>query len=265
MSSGLYAKRAGQGPAVILLHGLFGSGANLGSLARSLRESFTVFSLDLPGHGRSDRLPNPDLRGMADSLNRWIEEEGLPCAHVVGHSLGGKVAMQLALQYPGKVESLVVADIAPVQYQAHHDDVFAALAAVVDGQCGSREEAARLMAPHLAEDGVIQFLLASLQRDIRGNFVWRFDLKGIEAAYPALRLAPEGSASFTGPVLFIKGGNSDYIQEQHRPAIKSFFPAATVKIMPDCGHWLHAEKPQLFNGIVGRFLALPKQSMLAGD
>jgi esterase len=161
------------------------------------------------------------------------------------------------------VESLVVADIAPVEYPAHHDDVFAALAAVVCGQCGSREDAARLMASHLAEDSVIQFLLANLQRDQGGSFGWRFDLAGIKAAYPALRAAPEAGQSYAGPVLFIKGGKSDYIQKQYRPAINSFFPTATVKVMPDCGHWLHAEKPQLFNGIVGRFLALPKQRMLA--
>jgi esterase len=263
MSSGLYAKRAGQGPAVVLLHGLFGSGANLGALARSLRDTFTVFSLDLPGHGRSGRLVNPDLCGMADTLNHWMEEEGLSRAHIVGHSLGGKVAMQLALRYPAKVESLVVADIAPVQYTAHHDDVFAALMAVADGQCGSREEAARLMAPHIAEDAVIQFLLASLQRDTRGSFGWRFDLAGIRAAYPALQAAPESGPPYTGPVLFIKGGDSNYIQEQHRQAITAFFPTATVKVVPDSGHWLHAEKPQLFNSIVGRFLALPKQRMLA--
>jgi esterase len=265
MSSGVYAKRAGEGPGVVLLHGLFGSGANQGALSRSLRNAFTVFSLDLPAHGRSDRLVNLDLCRMADSLNRWMEEEGLSHAHVVGHSLGGKVAMQLALQFPEKVESLVVADIAPVQYAAHHDEVFAALAAVADGQCGSREEAVQLMARHIEEDAVIQFLLASLQRDSRGNFAWRFDLEGIKAAYPALRAAPESGRSYAGPVLFIRGGDSDYVQEQHKSAITSFFPTATVKVMPDCGHWLHAEKPQLFNGLVGRFLAVPKQRMLVRE
>jgi esterase len=265
MPSGLHAKRAGQGPAVILLHGLFGSGANLGALARSLREEFAVFSPDLPNHGRSCWSVNPDLPGMADSLCRWMDEEGLSRAHLVGHSLGGKIAMLLALRYPGRIESLVVADIAPVNYTAHHDGVFAALAAVADGQCASREEAARLMAPHLKEDAVIQFLLTSLQRDAQGQYGWRFDLEGIRAAYPALLAAPQGEQSYPGPVLFIKGGDSDYIQAQYWPAITSFFPAATVKVMPDCGHWLHAEKPQLFNGIVGRFLAPSKPRMLVRE
>jgi esterase len=262
MSSGLYVKRTGQGKAVILLHGLFGSGGNLGALARSLLKEFTVFSPDLPNHGRSDWSVNPDLPGMADSLCRWMDEEGLSRAHLVGHSLGGKVAMLLALQYPGRVESLVVADIAPVNYTAHHEGVFAALAAVANGQCTSREEAARMMASHLPEDAVIQFLLTSLQRDAQGLYGWRFDLEGIRAAYPALLAAPQEDQPYPGPVLFIKGGDSDYIQAQHWPAITAFFPAATIKVMPDCGHWLHAEKPQVFNGIVGRFLALPKQRML---
>jgi len=265
MPSGLYAKRAGQGTAVILLHGLFGSGANLGALARNLREEFAVFNPDLPNHGRSNWSVDPDLPGMADSLCRWMDEEGLPRAHLVGHSLGGKVAMQLAVRDPGRVESLVVADIAPVKYTAHHDGVFAALAAVADGQCASREEAARLMAPHLQEDAVIQFLLTSLLRDAGGQYGWRFDLEGIRAAYPALQAAPQGGRSYPGPVLFIKGGDSDYIQAQHKLAITSFFPAATVKVMPDCGHWLHVEKPQMFNGIVARFLASSKPRMLAGE
>ena len=173
--------------------------------------------------------------------------------------------MQLALHNPGKVESLVVADIAPVRYPALHDSVFAALAAVVDGQCNSREEAAQLMAAHIADNAVIQFLLASLRRDTRGQFTWRFDLPGIKAAYPALRAAPEKDPPYTGPVLFIKGGDSDYIKEQHRSAISTFFPGATMKVMPDCGHWLHVQKPQLFNRIVGRFLAQPKQRMLGPD
>ena len=263
MATDLYAKRAGEGTAVVLLHGLFGAGANMGMLARALQEQFEVFSLDLPNHGRSGWLPTLDLPVMADRLRHWMDEEGLSAAHLVGHSLGGKVAMQLALQSPTRVRSLIVADIAPVQYAAHHESVFAALQAVAAGCCASREEAAKLLACYLQEDAVIQFLLASLQRDSGGKMHWRFDLQGIRAAYPLLLAAPSAEQAYPGPVLFIKGDASDYVQEQHWSAIRTLFPAASIKVMPGCGHWLHVEKPQLFNGIVARFLALPEQRKLA--
>jgi esterase len=262
MAPDLFVKRMGEGPAVVLLHGLFGAGGNLGALARALREQCTVFSIDLPSHGRSGWLPQLDLPAMADHLRRWMDVEGLSAAHLVGHSLGGKVAMQLALRDPRRVRSLVVADIAPVAYAAHHELVFAALQAVATGRCCSREEAATLMASYLQEEAVIQFLLTSLQRDGEGIMRWRFDLQGIRVGYASLLAAPHAGQSYSGPVLFIKGGASEYIQEQHWPAIKAIFPGASIRVMPGCGHWLHAEKPQLFNGIVARFLAAQERYSL---
>jgi esterase len=250
----LHSSSIGQGPNVVLLHGLFGSGSNLGALARSLQDRFHVHSVDLPDHGRSDWQDTTDLASLAASLRHWMQHQGVGSACFVGHSLGGKVAMQLALDYPALVEALVVADIAPVAYPPGHDAVFAALDAVVERRCRSREEAAAVMAEHLQEAGVIQFLLMSLRRGSDGSYTWRFNLQGIREGYASLREAPGAAAPFSGPVLFIKGGDSDYIREVHRTHILALFPAAQVKIMPGCGHWLHAERPSLFNGIVGRFL-----------
>ena len=110
------------------------------------------------------------------------------------------------------------------------------------------------MMPHLHDADVIRFLLLSLRRNEMGTYRWCFDLRGLKAAYPALLAAPLGEQTYNGPVLFIKGGASDYIGEQHWPAIRALFPAASIRTMPDCGHWLHAEKPRLFNAIVTRFL-----------
>lgn len=259
MATDLYVKQAGDGPAVVLLHGLFGASANLGALARALQATCSVFSVDLPGHGRSAWLADFTLPAMAERLRAWLDDAGLSCAHFVGHSLGGKVAMELALQQPQRVSSLAVADIAPVAYQAHHDAVFAALEAVASRPCTSREEAGARMAQYLDEDSVIQFLLSSLQRDAQGHYHWRFDLLGLSAAYPALLAAPAGDRIYAGPVLFIKGGASDYIQPQFWPAVQRLFPAATLEVMAGCGHWLHAEKPVLFNSIVARFLASLEQ------
>ena len=250
----LHCSLDGEGPPVVLLHGLFGSGNNLGALARSLRERFAVYSLDLPNHGRSDWLPDADLPQLTRAVADWMSRHELSGARLVGHSLGGKVAMQLALSQPRLVAALVVADIAPVVYPARHDAVFAALEAVAAAHCTSRQQAAALLSEYLPEPDVVQFLLMSLQRDARGVYDWRFNLAGIRRDYRAVRDAPRADAPYRGPVQFIKGGESDYIRPEHREAILALFPQATIKVMPDCGHWLHAQRPQLFNGIVGRFL-----------
>jgi esterase len=254
MNAHLHVSSVGDGPAVILLHGLFGSGGNLGSLARSLKDRYLVHSVDLPNHGRSSWVEESDLGVMAGALAGWMQEENLPRAAVIGHSLGGKVAMQLALSEPGRVASLVVADIAPVEYPPGHDAVFAALEAVANSGCRSRTEAASLMADHLQEEGVIQFLLTSLRRQENGTYDWRFNLLGLKQDYPAARAAPQLGQPYCGPVMFIKGGDSDYIVESQRAVTLALFPDAQMKVMPGCGHWPHAQRPELFNGLVGRFL-----------
>jgi esterase len=262
MAAELFVKRAGSGSPIVLMHGLFGAGGNLGALARALQAAFTVLCLDLPGHGRSRWLPKLDLPALADAVRRWMDEENLARVHLLGHSLGGKVAMQLALQYPARVESLIVVDIAPVAYHGQHEQVFDALEAVAARQCNSREEAAAILSRYLREDAVVQFLLASLQRDSQGSYRWRFDLAGLRDAYPALLAAPQAGRAYAGPVLFIKGGASDYIREQDWPTVQTFFPQASLEVMPGCGHWLHAENPQDFNAIVMRFLAPLEQRKL---
>ena len=238
----------------MLLHGLFGMGSNLGALARSLQDEFRVYSVDLPNHGRSDWLEVMDLPAMAECIEHWMDLQSLPRAHVLGHSLGGKIAMQLALRNPGRVGALCVADIAPVSYPPHHDSVLAALQAVEDSTCHSRSDVKAIMAHYLEEEMVIQFLLMSLRRSEEGVYGWRFDLAGIIANYDSIRAALEAAAPFTSDVLFIKGGDSNYIRPQHRDHIMALFPGAEVKIMPGCGHWLHAQQPRLFNSIVRRFL-----------
>lgn len=254
MNVKLHSSLLGDGPPVILLHGLFGSGGNLGALARALSDRYQVHSVDLPNHGRSGWMERSDLAAMAGALRDWMNHHELRTASLVGHSLGGKVAMELALAHRERVTSLVVADIAPVAYEPHHDAVFAGLAAVAASPCGSRKEATARMEAHIEEADVIQFLLTSLQRGEDGNYHWRFNLQGLRDDYSAVRAAPDFRSPYGGPVLFIKGGNSDYIQDKHRTHILALFPEAELKIMPGCGHWLHAQKPQLFNGLVCRFL-----------
>ncbi len=254
MSSHINCSVAGEGPAVVLVHGLFGSGGNLGALGRSLRDRYRVYSIDLPNHGRSAWMENATVENMAQAVIAWARLQGIGSARFVGHSLGGKVSMALALARPQLVDALAVADIAPVAYPPGHDAVFAALDAVSAAGVGSRAQAQEIMARHLQEPDVIQFLLASLQREQDGSYSWRFNLEGLKSNYAAARAAPTARGPFTGPTLFIKGGKSDYILTEHRPQVHRLFPNASLKVMPEAGHWLHAQQPSLFNGIVGRFL-----------
>ena len=254
MAVSLHARRSGEGAPLLLLHGLFGAGTNLGALGRSLRDRYAVYAIDLPGHGRSARLETYTLSTMAGAVRGWLDHEGMDSVHLVGHSLGGKVAMQLALAAPGSVRSLVVADIAPVAYPPRHDAVFAALQSVADADCDSRAAAQAILQAQLVEPGVVEFLLGSLARDHRGVYDWRFDLPGLRAGYAALSAAPAANGPWEGAVLFIKGEQSDYLREEHRADIDALFPHSQLRVMAGCGHWLHVEKPQLFNGIAGRFL-----------
>lgn len=249
----LHAESVGDGPDVVLLHGLFGMGSNLGGLARSLAEGYRVHCIDLPGHGRSGPAGAAGLPAMAAALLAWLDAQRMDAVRLCGHSLGGKVAMQLALTAPERVAALVVGDIAPVSYAPSHDAVFAATAAVEAAAVASRREAAPVLRRYLDEEAVIQFLLLSLARDADGRWRWRFDRAGLEASYPALLAAPEATAPYEGPALFIRGERSGYLSRAHAAAIRPFFPRARVETLPDCGHWLHVEAPRRFQSLVRGF------------
>jgi esterase len=254
MSVNIHATSTGHGPDVILIHGLFGMGSNLGALARALQDNFTVHSLDLPNHGRSGWADCIDIPAMAVAVLGWMDSVSLQNVALVGHSLGGKVAMELAQQQPGRIRALIVADIAPVSYPPGHIDEFAALNAVAQAKCASRTDAREIMSRYVHEDAVVQFLAKNLGRCEDGSYGWKFNVAGILASYDAIRAGIELRQPYEAPVLFIKGGDSNYIRDSHRQSITQLFPAATLKVIPGCGHWLHAQQPRLFNNLVKRFL-----------
>jgi esterase len=190
---------------------------------------------------------------MSDDILHLLDQLNQPNVHLLGHSMGGKVAMAVALQAPDRVASLSVADIAPVTYkESRHTNVFKALNAVANAQVTSRKEAELLMSDYLTEPSVRQFLLKSFSNEQPTH--WQFNLHILQQHYADIMGWPFATQHYSGPVLFIKGGASDYLQAEHQPAITQHFPNASAKIIPGCGHWLHAEKPLLFNGIVERFL-----------
>lgn len=225
---------------------------NLGGLARPLSEFYQVHSLDLPNHGRSAHTQHIDLPSMAAAVVAWMDAQGIEKTAIIGHSLGGKTAMELALWMPQRISKLVVIDIAPVHYPPHHNQVFAALARVIPEQLGNRADAEALMAPLVPEVAIRSFLLKNLLKQESG-FRWRMNLPVITRDYPAL-IAGNRDGVFHGGALFIKGGDSDYVTPDHRDLIVARFPNAQLKIVPNTGHWLHAEKPELVSKLALRFL-----------
>jgi len=254
MSNTLHDSVLGEGSDVVVLHGLFGQGANLGGVARALQDEFRVHSPDLPDHGHSPWLATASIPDYAAAISRWMDERQIDIAHFVGHSLGGKVAMELALSEPARVDRLVVADIAPVAYGPSHEGVFAGMAAVAAADCRSRAEAATVLGEHIVADDVIQFLLMSLKREAAGRYTWRLSRAGLETSYPRFLEGLTAERPFDGETLFIRGAESDYVADAHIPRIESLFAHCRIETIAGTGHWLHAERPSEFNALVLGFL-----------
>lgn len=244
----------GQGEPLVMLHGLFGSLENLGGIARLLAERYQIHALDLRNHGRSPHAPEHSYPLMAEDVAAYLDQAGLERAHLLGHSMGGKVAMTLALTRPERVERLVVLDIAPVHYPPHHQDILAGLHQLDLARLASREEADRFLEAFVPELAVRQFLLKNLVRDGAGGFRWRINLAALSREYEEVMAGQESGQPFPRPVLFIKGGDSDYIREEQWPHIQRLFPQATLRVIPQTGHWLHAEKPNVVAATARRFL-----------
>lgn len=249
---------SGQGSAVILIHGLFGNLDNLKGLARSLEANHQVIRVDVPNHGLSPHWDQMDYPSLAQAIIALIDQLGLASAHLVGHSMGGKIAMAAALAAPDRVTSLIAADIAPVSYDERHQSVFAALDSIQLASISNRSEAlAQLTAAHI-DEGTAQFLLKNLNRTEDG-FSWKMNLDGLKACYSDLigwHNNPENDvySQYKKPTLFIRGGESDYITAEHRNAIVKQFPRVQAKTIEGTGHWLHAQKPTIFNRIVSDFI-----------
>ncbi|MBN2700924.1 MAG: alpha/beta fold hydrolase [Methylohalobius sp. ZOD2] len=252
----LYCKRFGdEGPPLLILHGLFGAGRNWYSLAQRLAGEFQVLVPDLRGHGESPHAAPLDYPHMATDLAALLAREGVQSTHLLGHSMGGKVAMRLALSRPDLVSKLVVADIAPVQYAHSFDHVVEALKALPLDQVTSRRQADEWLAPRIENPVVRQFLLQNLITH-NSSYDWRVDLDLLASALPALSGFPLDATiqPFAGPTLFVSGGLSEYIKPAYHQAIRSLFPQARIKTIEHAGHWIHIDQPDCFESTVRCFL-----------
>ncbi len=249
----LHYRVEGEGEAIILIHGLFGSLDNLGLLARVLKEHYQVISVDLRNHGQSPKSDCFTYREMAQDVLTVVDDLQLNTFSVIGHSMGGKVAMALSEIAQDRLTQLIVMDIAPVAYQEHrHKNVFAGLLEVAKHTVSKRSEAETHLAQHVVEPGVRQFLLKSFVKGDNG-YAWRFNVEALIANYSTIMGWPP-IEPFTGKTLFIKGQNSEYIQTAHRNDVAKQFPNAKAHMVTNTGHWLHAEKPDVVSRIILNFL-----------
>lgn len=249
----LHFKHSGQGEPLVIMHGLFGTSANWGAQIKVLSEQFSVYALDMRNHGQSPWADEMNYPAMAADILELLEDQGLDQVILLGHSMGGKAAMQFALEHPERVKKLVIVDISPVQYAPRHEHVFKGLYNVDLASIKSRSDADKALAEYVEDTGVRQFLLKNLYKN-EGQYAWRMNLEVLNKHYKEFASAPHSDKQYLGPTLFIKGERSSYMQDEHRPEIVKFFPNAKAHIIQGAGHLPHAEVPEVFARVLLRFL-----------
>lgn len=251
----LFYNQYGQdGPPLIILHGLLGANGNWHTLSRTVfKEVATVYAVDQRNHGRSPHTDQMDYASMAADVRAFIDQHDLGRVSLLGHSMGGKTAMQVALSYPEVVDRLIVADMAPTAYEPRHTELLDALARIDPSTYDDREAIDAALAEDVPSRPVRQFLLKNLNYDGE-TYTWTMNLDAIRAHYDNINAALPGDETFDGPTLFVRGGASDYVSDEDLPAIRERFPAAELETIEGAGHWLHADSPDAFSDVVVDFL-----------
>ncbi|HEB97790.1 MAG TPA: alpha/beta fold hydrolase [Sedimenticola thiotaurini] len=250
-----YGSYRAQRPTLVLLHGLLGSSVNWHGIARRLERHWHLLVPDLRNHGRSPHAEPMDYPEMAADLLAFLDRQGLDDAVWVGHSMGGKAAMWLALRWPERAAGLVVVDIAPVPYRHGFDTILTAMEAVDLAAIGSRRQAEGVLARYLDDPGLRQYLLQNLALE-NGRWRWRVDLQALRRGMGAITgfEPPADSSGYPGPALFLYGSESDYVTAAQRPRILELFPLARLRMIAGAGHWLYAEQPEAFVAALESFL-----------
>lgn len=245
----------GSGYPLIILHGLFGSLDNWHTLSKRFAENYKVFSLDQRNHGRSPHSEEFDYKVLAQDLYDFMEQQNLTDAYILGHSMGGKTAMQFAFTYPEKVKKLIVADIAPKSYPPGHLELIQTLCSIDLKQFSQRKEIDTSLAEKIPDFGVRQFILKNIYLNDEGIFSWKMNLEAISKNYLELNKAITSNKPFSKPTLFIRGEKSSYIQPSDSQLISSLFSQSEIVTILKAGHWVHAEAPTEFYEKVSSFLS----------
>lgn len=251
----LFYRKFGEGQPLIILHGLFGQSDNWNSLARQFSElENAVYTVDLRNHGLSPHNEEWTYQSMSDDILELINDLDLKEVILIGHSMGGKVAMQFAMNHPELLNKLIVVDIAPKYYPPHHGDILKALNAVDFNVVKNRKDAEALLSEYISDMGTKQFLLKSIYWKEDGLLAWRFNLDVITRKIETVGQETPNYSSCNTPTLFIKGERSKYILDADLQQINDLFPSSEIKTIEGAGHWVHAEKPIDFFETVTTFI-----------
>ncbi|UII33721.1 alpha/beta fold hydrolase [Fulvivirga ulvae] len=247
-------REIGEGKPLIILHGLFGSSDNWMSVAKELEGHFKMYLIDQRNHGQSPHSDEFNYAAMASDLSEFIEEHRIENPSILGHSMGGKTAMNFAINHADKWDKLIVVDIAPRAYPVHHDTILKGLKSIDVDNLKSRGEADKQLAEYVRDLGTRQFLLKNLARKSEGGFEWKINLPVIDKNIEAMGEGIQQQLAIEKDVLFIRGENSDYIQDKDNILIVQLFPNSEVKTVKNAGHWVHAEQPEALLEIIREFL-----------
>lgn len=242
----LYFRKIGEGKPLVMLHGVFGSSDNLFTVSKTIAEQgFCVYTLDARNHGQSPRSEEFDYEAMAADLNEFLTDNNIENPVILGHSMGGKTVMQYAMRYDN-YEKLIIVDIAPKHYPTHHNHIIEGLNAIDLTQIKSRNDATAIFKDYVSDFGEQQFLLKNLYRTDSGGFDWRVNVPVISKEIHQIGKELINVQTVDKPVLFIRGGDSPYIQDEDISAIKSVFTNAEIQTIAGANHWVHAIKPREF-------------------
>lgn len=253
----LFFREYGQGQPLIILHGIFGVSDNWVSFARKIEDSFHVFIPDQRNHGQSPQDPTFNYFALVSDVYDFIDEHELENSIILGHSMGGKVAMRFALENPDMLKALIVADISMRSYNRRfrHLDMIDAMLEVNFAQAETRKDVEKQLKPKIHEKRIRQFVMKNLYRRERGGgFAWRLNLEAINLHMDEVFEGIQSDDLFMKPSLFVRGGDSDYIKYEDFDQIYRNFPKADIKTIEGAGHWLHAEKPDEFHKIISDFV-----------
>lgn len=250
-------KTFGQGEPLVILHGMFGTLDNWQTVGKQLAEDFTVNIVDQRNHGRSPHNELIDYPSMSEDLRHFLESHWMFKAHIMGHSMGGKTAMQFALDHPDMVDKLVVVDIAPKRYPGGHEKILEALLALDLNQIEDRKDAEDFLKKRLPneKESTILFLMKNLSRTKEGSFEWKMNFQAIYNHYEDILDKVKGNTPFKGDTLFLRGEHSKYILDDDWDAILQLFPNAELETIKNAGHWVHADQPEALLDSVRLFLA----------
>lgn len=249
----LYSRVLGEGQPLLIIHGLFGMSDNWQSLAKRYADYFEVHLIDQRNHGRSPHADEFSYLHLSNDIHQYIVDNQLNNVIIIGHSLGGKTAMKFAVSYAEFLSKLIIVDISPRFYPIHHYKIIEGLKMLDFSILESRSQADAVLSEYIEEGDVRQFLLKSMYWKEKGQLDFRFNLKSISQNIANVGEALDNEANCSTPTLFIKGGNSNYINDDDEDLIFKHFTDVEIQTVEEAGHWLHAEKPQEFFEMTVRF------------